>query len=264
MRNYKEYLRLRSVGNISSVRHVAAGGGWTRTYNYASIATNNQLTSTQVRLAHRAVQLRPAREHDVDVRAADAGLGLQGPVADHVAQFKRRRAAVHLVPLRPGGKRVRKISFSAAGIPQSERIYFGNYEIYRTYSNTGTLTLERQTVIVPDGAKHLALVETSYDKTKPGAKPVTAIRYQFSNHLGSACLELDEQAAVLTYEEYFPYGATSFIAGHVSGGSKPQALPVYGQGTRLGKRAPLPRCPLLRRLAGAMDELRSSGPRGRA
>jgi RHS repeat-associated protein len=111
------------------------------------------------------------------------------------------------------GKRLRKISFSAAGIPQNERIYFGNYEVYRSYDNTGTLTLERQAVIVPDGAKHLALVETSYDKTNPAAKPVTAIRYQFSNHLGSACLEVDDQAAVITYEEYFPYGATSFIAG---------------------------------------------------
>jgi len=111
------------------------------------------------------------------------------------------------------GKRVRKISFSATGIPQSERIYFGDYEVYREYDNTGTLTLERQTVIVPDGARHVALVETTQDKTSPAKPPSVAIRYQLDNHLGSACLEVNENAAVLTYEEYFPYGATSFIAG---------------------------------------------------
>jgi RHS repeat-associated protein len=38
------------------------------------------------------------------------------------------------------------------------------------------------------------------------------IRYQYGNHLGSAALELDENAAVISYEEYFPYGATSYQA----------------------------------------------------
>src|SRR5262249_38583085 len=38
------------------------------------------------------------------------------------------------------------------------------------------------------------------------------VRYQFSNHLGSACLELDHQAQIISYEEYFPYGSTSYQA----------------------------------------------------
>ena len=39
------------------------------------------------------------------------------------------------------------------------------------------------------------------------------IRYQFGNHLGSASLELDEQAQLISYEEYHPYGSTAFQAG---------------------------------------------------
>ena len=39
------------------------------------------------------------------------------------------------------------------------------------------------------------------------------IRYQLSNHLGSASLELDEQAAVITYEEFHPYGITAIRSG---------------------------------------------------
>src|SRR5205823_3132365 len=33
---------------------------------------------------------------------------------------------------------------------------------------------------------------------------------QLANHLGSATLELDDQADLISYEEYYPYGASSF------------------------------------------------------
>ncbi|MDD2636176.1 MAG: RHS repeat-associated core domain-containing protein [Bacteroidales bacterium] len=39
------------------------------------------------------------------------------------------------------------------------------------------------------------------------------IRYQYSNHLGSACLELDSSAAIISYEEYHPFGTTSYRSG---------------------------------------------------
>jgi RHS repeat-associated protein len=40
-------------------------------------------------------------------------------------------------------------------------------------------------------------------------KPQTLFRYQYSNHLGSACLELDDQAGIISYEEFHPYGTTA-------------------------------------------------------
>ena len=40
--------------------------------------------------------------------------------------------------------------------------------------------------------------------------PEQLIRYQFSNHLGSVNLELDDLAQVITYEEYSPYGSTLY------------------------------------------------------
>ena len=40
--------------------------------------------------------------------------------------------------------------------------------------------------------------------------PAQLIRYQFSNHLGSASLELDHSGQIISYEEYYPYGATSY------------------------------------------------------
>src|SRR5262249_31358700 len=40
----------------------------------------------------------------------------------------------------------------------------------------------------------------------------TLFRYQYSNHLGSACLELDDQAGLISYEEYHPYGTSAYQA----------------------------------------------------
>ena len=39
--------------------------------------------------------------------------------------------------------------------------------------------------------------------------PRQFIRYQLGNHLGSAILELDDEAQIISYEEYYPYGSTS-------------------------------------------------------
>ncbi len=46
-----------------------------------------------------------------------------------------------------------------------------------------------------------------------GDEPQQLLRYQYSNHLGSASLELDSAGAIISYEEYHPYGTTSFQSG---------------------------------------------------
>jgi RHS repeat-associated protein len=57
------------------------------------------------------------------------------------------------------------------------------------------------------------MVETkTIDHSAILEEPNALIRFQHDNHLGSALLELDDQAAVITYEEYYPYGSTSFGA----------------------------------------------------
>jgi RHS repeat-associated protein len=40
--------------------------------------------------------------------------------------------------------------------------------------------------------------------------PEQTVRYQLHNHLGSAAMELDDSAQVISYEEYHPYGTTAF------------------------------------------------------
>ena len=64
-----------------------------------------------------------------------------------------------------------------------------------------------------DDARRVALVETrTRDTAGTDKAPRRLIRYQFGNHLDSASLELDDRAQIVSYEEYAPYGSTTYQA----------------------------------------------------
>jgi RHS repeat-associated protein len=115
-----------------------------------------------------------------------------------------------------GGQRVRKVTERQAAPGQTpkrlkERIYLGGFEVYREYENDGDgMTLERETLHIMDDKQRVALVETRTQGSDDSL--VQLIRYQFGNHLGSASLELDGQGQIISYEEYTPYGSTSYHA----------------------------------------------------
>ena len=114
------------------------------------------------------------------------------------------------------GQRARKLTERQNGTLKNERIYLGGFEVYRKYNGNGSnVTLERETLHVMDDKRRVALLETSTidASAPPNTLPRMTTRYQFDNHLGSACLELDETAAIISYEEYYPYGSTSYQAG---------------------------------------------------
>ena len=114
------------------------------------------------------------------------------------------------------GQRVRKVWEKAPGLIE-ERIYLGGFEIFRRHGGpigADTATLERETLHVMDDKQRIALVETrTLDTAGNDPAPRQLIRYQFGNHLGSASLELDDQAQIISYEEYAPYGSTTYQAG---------------------------------------------------
>jgi len=72
------------------------------------------------------------------------------------------------------------------------------------------LKVERQTVHVSDDTGRIAMLEVRTQGTDPS--PAELTRYIYSNHLQSASLELNESAEIISYEEYHPYGTTSYQA----------------------------------------------------
>lgn len=110
------------------------------------------------------------------------------------------------------GQRVRKLWEKSPGLIE-ERIYLGGFEIFRKHKPGGITTLERETLHVMDDRQRIALVETrTLDTAGDDAAPRQLIRYQLGNHLGSASLELDERAHVVSYEEHSPYGSSTYQA----------------------------------------------------
>ena len=129
------------------------------------------------------------------------------------------------------GNRTRKVVVKPGGIIE-ERYYLDGYEVYRKYLNNN-LDLERKTINVYDVKlfdknnddkedkgysiyknKKFAIVDIkTVENGTTLPNPNTIIRYQYDNHLGSACLELDNTAAIISYEEYHPFGTTSYRSG---------------------------------------------------
>ena len=115
------------------------------------------------------------------------------------------------------GLRVRRVDerLVAGQLEVTETTYFDGCEI-RRISRAGNTRLLRQTSHVTDGAVRLAtLHQWSVDQTGLETDDVARkkLHYLVGNHLGSVSLELDEGGDVISYEEYFPFGGTSFIAG---------------------------------------------------
>src|ERR1019366_8684214 len=104
------------------------------------------------------------------------------------------------------GQRVRKVV--RKGSVTEERLYLGSIEIFRR-STAGTLTLERETMQVNIDARRIAMIDTPIIRPV-GSSETQLMRYQYSNHLGTACLELDDAAQIVSYEEYYAFGSTSY------------------------------------------------------
>jgi RHS repeat-associated protein len=60
-----------------------------------------------------------------------------------------------------------------------------------------------------DDQRRVAMVET---KTPASGPSTTVSRYQYDNHLQTALIELDATGALISYEEFHPYGTTAWWA----------------------------------------------------
>lgn len=118
-------------------------------------------------------------------------------------------------------QRTRKVSvLSTQGNTSSsieEKVYLGNYEIKRNYTgsiSSANCNFERQGLRIMDDETCVAMVYTITQDTQNAAQVNTRqVRFQYANQLGSVTMELDQNAQLISYEEYFPYGGTALITG---------------------------------------------------
>jgi RHS repeat-associated protein len=111
-----------------------------------------------------------------------------------------------------GGERTRKVVLKQGGI-REERYYINGYEVYRKLISD-VIDIERQTLHIAIDRKRFAIIDTlTIENGVTLGTPDVTIRYQYDNHLGSSSLELDESANAISYEEYHPFGTSSYRLG---------------------------------------------------
>jgi RHS repeat-associated protein len=226
MGTYTEEFFYDEAGNIMEMVHRGTDPlhpGWTRTYDYneasqlESNRVNNRLSSTTIGTTTENYRY-------------DGLAGMHGNITrmDHLADhpdpetpnmhwsFRDQLSKIDLggggtayYVYDSSGQRIRKVWEKTPGLIE-ERIYLGGFEIFRRHNGAGAVSLERETLHIMDDKQRIALVETRTLGADPA--PEQLIRYQYSNHLGSASLELDDLAQIISYEEYYPYGSTSYQA----------------------------------------------------
>ncbi|MCX4539401.1 SpvB/TcaC N-terminal domain-containing protein [Streptomyces sp. NBC_01565] len=210
LRPYTDAYAYDPVGNLLSVTHTAAGaGGFTR--HHLTADDGNRLLAVSMpgdpegtfsaRYGYDAagnivsMPHLPALEWDADGRLVHADLG-GGGNAHYQYDASGQRVRATLVD---------------RGTTET-RTYLGPAEIHRR-TTAGRTVEQRTSLHITDGQERIALAETAtVEEGRPVPLPRPAIRYQLADHLGSSVVELDQEAAVLSYEEYHPFGTTSLHA----------------------------------------------------
>ena len=227
LRVYTQRFSYDPVGNVTRVRHQAGLGSWTRDYTYTygdpARPASNRLwqtwlggdRTTATTYSHdphgnlrKLAPADPRYELRWDHRDMLRGLDLGGGGrASYQYDATRQRTR-------------KRIDDQNGTGGYWERIYLDGYELYRRYAATGTAVIEEiESHHLFEGQQRVLLVDdvlvASGTNRRPDGVTVraqTLFRYQYGNHLGSACLELDDARRLVSYEEYHPYGTSAFRA----------------------------------------------------
>lgn len=192
------------AGNLTRLRHfdaVPAAVSWTRSFTYA--AGGNRLQSTGVGASTQTFDYDPHGCVLAMAHVPELTWNMHGQLRSSTRQLGN--GSTRYV-YDADGNRVRKVRLDAGGTVVEEVLYLGDMEIYQR-SGTG---LRRRTLHVNDQAGRVVSVQTR--NAVDDGSPRQVVRYQHGNHLGSAVLETDASAAILSYEEYSPYGSTTYQA----------------------------------------------------
>ena len=254
MGTYTELYTYDAVGNILKMQHLGADlshPAWTRSYVYKEtsliedgtnstlLKTNNRLSNTLVAGNNPSLELYEYDNHGNITKMPQLQI-MQWDYNDQLHMTQRQKVNDHdenginvqgertYYIYDSTGRRVRKITELASGNLKDEHIYLTGFELYRCYSGRKAGVV-RESLHITEDEQRIAMVETRTRGVDDA--PAELIRYQFSNHLGSSVLELDDQAQIISYEEYTPYGEHL-----ISSGTKPdgdtEALSLHRQGTR--------------------------------
>ncbi|MCA9313600.1 hypothetical protein KDA08_04805, partial [Candidatus Saccharibacteria bacterium] len=222
LENYTEIYTYDDAGNFIKKQHSATTNSWT---------TNTDVAANSNRLA----DLETNGLYDANGNALSLSIG---STTELVYNWKNELRQAIIIARDDaitddteyyvydnGGMRTRRVTrklVSSVITNIDDKIYFGNYEVKKKIAENQLdpgddgQYFERHTLRIMDGDKCVAII---YDwvqddrSQEVDSVPTVKCQYQMGNHLGSVSLELSDSGQLISYEEYFAYGGSAFMAG---------------------------------------------------
>lgn len=211
LENYTQAYYYDAAGNLELLQHSAASGN--RSERTAIAADNNRsLPYTDPGQAPGDGEIRDGYDDNGNLKILQPGQHLAWDAQNRLQQVDQvvREDGPNdreLYLYDSNGQRLQKIreAYTAKLTRTHETRYLPGLEI-----RTGpTQTLHLITL----HAGRCTLQVLHWQQGRPADIPQDQMRYGFTDHLGSSTLELDANAALISQESYYPYGATCWWAG---------------------------------------------------
>jgi RHS repeat-associated protein len=217
LERYEERYTSDDSGNLVALRHAAASASFTRLQpvepgsnrlqGVACDACGNPMTLSLLNSVGLAWDYRNQLSSTTRIERTDGKNDQDWYVYDH------------------GGRRLRKVvervEQGGTVTELDDHVYLGTFELRRiTRQGTGApvTVVERQTLRVMDDATCVVIRDTWLQDPleRQASTGEVRERYQLADALGSVAVEVGGSAALLSLEEYFPFGGTAVIAGEAA------------------------------------------------
>ncbi|TKA78779.1 hypothetical protein B0A55_04117 [Friedmanniomyces simplex] len=234
MVQYAEQYEYDAANNLTVTRHQyndSKVAGWTRNFTYeteSGLARSNRLMSTSIGKTTSSytydnngniTSMPELNILDWDYRnqlhrSSQQGAGVNTPETTWYCYDSQ-------------GGRVRKVTerqskpgSTAVATQLKERLIVGGYDIYREYQSDGVeLSQQCTTLTIRDAQQLDVLVEqwTTMTKGRSAGMQTRLVRYQYQDHVNSVFMELDDTGALVSVDEFTPYGSTTHRSLNVHG-----------------------------------------------
>ncbi|MGI9920196.1 RHS repeat domain-containing protein [Vibrio owensii] len=205
LQNYTRYYDYDASGNMLSIQHKGAHD-YRRdfvvaTHSNQSVAQNPNNTLTPEGIRHRF-------DTHGNLTQLEGGEALIWGPYDLLRETILSSKQKETYQYSQRGARLRKVLIDENNATQEEVIYLPGLEIRERSDIRNGAVKERLNVVLISGSRG-QVRELQWEIGLPSGVTNHQLRYNYSNHIGSHSLELNNHADILSQEEYYPFGGTA-------------------------------------------------------